>query len=169
MERLDFIFSYWVYAWYLLFWFKIIDTYNPKFAIIVGIVENLAILVLMFYYHTKIRFRILFVIMMIIAKIIPIYTIWNEKITSKDIIATFILFIIYCRSPTSTRSSSVTDSPPTVNSSAATLDRGSDRIQGSDSRSAKPSGIDTSASSRSAGSVIAVLFLSLLQLTYLLM
>jgi Ca2+/Na+ antiporter len=33
--------------------------------------------------------------MMMILKLIPIYTIWNEKITRKDIIATFILFMIY--------------------------------------------------------------------------
>ena len=33
--------------------------------------------------------------MMIILKIIPLYTIWNDKINYKDIFFTFILFIIY--------------------------------------------------------------------------
>ena len=33
--------------------------------------------------------------MMIILKIIPLYSIWNTKIGNKDIIWTFILFIIY--------------------------------------------------------------------------
>ena len=85
MERIDFIFSYWIFAWYLLYIFKIVDAYNPKFAIIAGLIENLCILLMMIYYNTKIKLVILFVIMMIILKIIPIYTIWNKNIQSKDI------------------------------------------------------------------------------------
>ena len=95
MERIDFIFSYWIFAWYLLYIFKIVDAYNPKFAIIAGLMENFCILLMMFYYSTKLKLVILFVIMMIILKIIPIYTIWNKHIHSKDIVATFVLFLIY--------------------------------------------------------------------------
>ena len=94
MERPDFIFSYWIFAWYLLYLLGIV-TYNPKFAILIGIVENICIILLMFYYNTKIRLVLLFIIMMILLKLIPIYTIWHSKINKKDIILTIILFIIY--------------------------------------------------------------------------
>ena len=95
MEKIYFIFSYWIFIWYLLYYFKIINIYNPKFAIIIGIIENSIIIILMLYYRTKIKLVLLFIIMMIILKIIPLYTIRNDKINYKDIFFTFILFIIY--------------------------------------------------------------------------
>jgi hypothetical protein len=95
MVRIDFIFSYWIFIWYLLYFFRILDVYNPKFVIIIGIIENIGILVLMLYYRTHLKLVLLFIIMTIILKIIPIYTIYYEPIHSKDIVATFILFIIY--------------------------------------------------------------------------
>lgn len=94
MERLDLVFSYWIFVWYLLYFFGF-KLYNPKFAIILGISVNLIILFLMFYYNTKYYLILLFIIVVTIQKIIPIYTIWNDKIQNKDIIATFILIIIY--------------------------------------------------------------------------
>ena len=94
MEKVYFIFSYWIFLWYLLYFFKIVN-YNPKFAIIIGIIENICILLLMIFYNTKVKLFLLFILMMIILKIIPLYSIWNKKIQNRDIIATFILFIIY--------------------------------------------------------------------------
>ena len=95
MERPDFVFSYWIFAWYLLYFFGFFKLYNPKFAIILGIIQNLIMLFLLFYYNTKFYLILLFIIVVTIQKIIPIYTIWNDKIQNKDIIATFILFIVY--------------------------------------------------------------------------
>ena len=97
MERVDFIFSYWVFLWYILFYFGIINVYvfNPKFAILLGLVENIIILFLMIYYKTKLHLIVAFFIMMILLKILPIYTIWNTKIRIQDILATLVLFLIY--------------------------------------------------------------------------
>jgi len=94
MTRIDFIFSYWLFLWYLLYLFRIVN-YNPKFAILCGFIENISILSLMFYYGTKKKLILLFFIMFILLKIIPLYSIWNTKITAKDITATTFLFIIY--------------------------------------------------------------------------
>lgn len=94
MFRPDFIFSYWIFAWFLLYYFGIV-TFNPKFAIICGIFENLFIVALMFYYHTKIKLIFLFLIMFLLLKAIPILSIWREKMQFHDIIATFVLFIVY--------------------------------------------------------------------------
>ena len=78
--RLDYVFSYWILAWYLLYIAKI-TKYSPKFVLILGIIENSFII---------------FILLNIFIKIIPYYTVRNDKIIKKDIIATIILFIIYC-------------------------------------------------------------------------
>jgi len=94
MTRIDFIFSYWIFLWYLLYLFRIVN-YNPKFAILCGFIENISIFFLMFYYGTKKKLILLFFIMFVLLKIIPLYSIWNTKITARDITATIVLFIIY--------------------------------------------------------------------------
>lgn len=94
MIRVDYIFSYWIFFWYILYICNFIK-YNPKFAIILGFIENLCILLLMFYYNTKYRLIFLFLIMMFLLKILPLYSIWNTKITINDIYFTSILFIAY--------------------------------------------------------------------------
>jgi hypothetical protein len=95
MERYDFIFSYWILAWYLLYYFNIIDTYNPTFALIIALLQNILIILLMVYYNTKLYYIILFIIVVILIKCIPLYTIKNKNIAKKDILTTFILFTIY--------------------------------------------------------------------------
>jgi len=93
--RLDYVFSYWIVAWYLLYIAKI-TKYNPKFVLILGIIENSFLLLFMIIYKTKISSIVIFIILNIFIKIIPYYTVRNDKIIKKDIIATIILFIIYC-------------------------------------------------------------------------
>jgi len=94
LTRPDYIFSYWIFIWYLLYIVGV-KTYNPKFAIIIGTIENLCTVLLMLYYNTRTKLIILFIVMMTILKLIPLITLWTTKIYSKDIIATGILFIIY--------------------------------------------------------------------------
>jgi hypothetical protein len=92
--RFDYLFSYWIFIWYLLYFFHITD-YNPKFILICAIIENIILLFFMIYYNTQLSVIILFLIGMFIIKIIPIYTIWNTIIRWKDILFTFILLFIY--------------------------------------------------------------------------
>lgn len=93
--RLDFIFSYWIFFWYLLYIFGLVTQYNPKFAIICGLIENIMIIFLMFYFHTSMKLIILFTIMSIVLKIVPLYTLWKTKIKWIDIKMTFLLFFVY--------------------------------------------------------------------------
>ena len=95
MLRVDFIFSYWIFLWYLLYIFGIVKNYNPKFAILCGTMENIIIVLLMFYYKTKTILVLLFLIMFLLLKGIPLCTLWNTKIHFKDVMATILLFIIY--------------------------------------------------------------------------
>lgn len=94
MVRIDYIFSYWIFFWYLLYICSF-TKYNPKIVIILGFIQNICILLLMIYYNTKSRLIFLFFIMMFLLKIIPLYTIWNTKIRLDDIYFTGILFIVY--------------------------------------------------------------------------
>jgi hypothetical protein len=95
MLRVDLIFSYWLFLWYILYVFNLTN-YNPKIALLCGVVENLIIIGLMVYYNTNIRLLILFVIMFVLLKIIPLVTIWNNPINYKDdIMRTLALFLIY--------------------------------------------------------------------------
>lgn len=92
--RFDYLFSYWIFVWYLLYFFRI-TKYNPKFVLICGIIENIILLFFMIYYKTNLNVIIFFIIGMFIIKIIPTYTIWNTIIKRRDILFTFILFFIY--------------------------------------------------------------------------
>jgi hypothetical protein len=94
MLRIDFILSYWIFFWYLLYVFNW-TPYSPKFALILGTIENLIILAFMFVYNTRPRFIVLFAIMVFLIKILPLYFIWNKKIQKQDIFATVGLFVIY--------------------------------------------------------------------------
>ena len=88
------VFSYWIFAWYLLYISKITN-YNPKFLIILGLIENAVMLSMMILFHTKIVNIIWFIFINIILKVIPLYTLWNDKIKRQDILISIILFMVY--------------------------------------------------------------------------
>lgn len=92
--RFDYLFSYWIFVWYLLYFFHITN-YNPKFVFICGIIENLILLCSMIYYKTNINVIVFFIFGMFLIKIIPLYLIWNTIIKLRDILFTLILFFIY--------------------------------------------------------------------------
>ena len=95
MIRADFIFSHWLFLWYLLYIFGFATDFNPKFALIVAFITNIVRCCFMILVNTDKTVIFLFVMAMSIIKIIPLITIWNTKITLIDIIFTFQLFFIY--------------------------------------------------------------------------
>jgi hypothetical protein len=91
--RPDFIFSYWIFLWWILYALKIVDI-NPKFAIILGLIANSIMLIL--YIYIKEYYVILpFIIINTFIKIIPLMHVWNTKITFNDVFFTLLLFAIY--------------------------------------------------------------------------
>jgi len=94
LQRLDLIFSYWIFAWYLLYITKI-TTYSPKFIIILGIIENIILLFFMIQNGSTIETIIKFIVINTIIKFLPYYSMRNDKIIQKDIVASIVLFIIY--------------------------------------------------------------------------
>ena len=95
MLRLDLIFSYWILFWYILYITKTITCCSPKFALFLGIIENIVLLFYISFNGASLSTIIKFIVIIVVMKIIPYYTIRNDKIVIKDIIVTLMLFVIY--------------------------------------------------------------------------
>jgi hypothetical protein len=93
-ERYDFVFSYWIFAWFILFELKLV-AYNPKIALIVGLIINCLQFMFMVYWLNSIFGIISFFVINLFIKIIPLYLIFNTKTSSIDIYAMIGLFFIY--------------------------------------------------------------------------
>ena len=92
--RFDFVFSYWIFLWYLLYEWKFTQ-YNPKFALAVGLIENLLYLLCMIFYKNSIVTIWLFVIVNFFIKILPLYMVIETTVRKSDIVFSFALFCVY--------------------------------------------------------------------------
>ena len=92
--RFDLVFSYWIFLWYLLYEWKFTQ-YNPKFALVIGLVENSIYLLSMLFYKNSMRTIILFVIINIFIKILPLYMVIETTVQKRDIVFSFALFCVY--------------------------------------------------------------------------
>lgn len=88
------IFSYWIFIWFLLYYFKF-TKYNPLFILILGYIITLGELIYLISKKTNIYNLIKFVIINIIIKLIPILLIYNTKITFKDLEISLYIILIY--------------------------------------------------------------------------
>ena len=94
MIRPDLIFSYWVFVWWLAYMYKLTH-FNPRFAIMLGIIENIFMVGLMKYVGTPSKYIIFFLVMFVVMKGVPYYTVQNTHILKKDVLFTFALFALY--------------------------------------------------------------------------
>ena len=92
--RADLVFSYWIYLWYVLYAFKMIK-FSPKFALTLGLIDNIIMLVLMFVYGTSTETIFYFIVVNTLIKIVPLYYLRNEDFVRKDIYFTCFLFFIF--------------------------------------------------------------------------
>jgi hypothetical protein len=92
--RPDFIFYYWIFIWFLLYWFKI-TKYNPKFLLILGILENLLTIGLTVYYKTNVFYIIYFIVVLFFMKVLPLYLVWNNKNNIRDLKRSVLIYIFY--------------------------------------------------------------------------
>jgi len=97
--RPDLVFTYWIFAWYLAYITKL-TKYNPKWGLLLGIIENcISLLLVFFVFKAKITYTDfgLLIAIVIITKMLPFYTIYRTRTTTtkNDIYALFVLAIIY--------------------------------------------------------------------------
>ena len=81
-------------AWYVAYMVKFTD-YIPKFALIVGILENLVVLFYMIRFGSNFRTISRYMGVNAVIKVLPLYTVRNDPIRIKDIIATAVYFLIF--------------------------------------------------------------------------
>jgi hypothetical protein len=94
MVRLDFIFSYWIFIWYLAYAIGF-TTISPKFALVVGLLENIIMFSYIAFVGTPIGTLMKFGFSNLIMKIIPLYLLRGEPIKQTDILMTLCIFAIY--------------------------------------------------------------------------
>jgi uncharacterized membrane-anchored protein YitT (DUF2179 family) len=94
IPRFDFTFSYWIFAWFVLYELKITN-YNPKFALLFAFVLNVIQLLTRIFYKNNLAYIFLFVFANTFLKAIPLYILKNDKIVYSDIMATIYVFIAY--------------------------------------------------------------------------
>ena len=92
--RADLVFSYWIFAWFILYEFRFTE-YSPKFPLILGVIDNLIMLFLMLLYGTSKRTIFYFIVINTLIKVMPLYYLRNESIQLNDIYFTFGLFLLF--------------------------------------------------------------------------
>lgn len=116
----DKILTYWILVWYILYMFRIV-TINPKFALIMGLIINMIMLLFIIRVADMVNI-FYFLIVVSITKIIPILTIWNSKIHTNDIyytadvVCTYLVWLYVTNSmynPVTALKQSVTSYKPT--------------------------------------------------------
>jgi hypothetical protein len=105
--RPDFMFSYWIFAWFIVYYiiqkisnpssFSFIkQNLNPKLAIIIALIENIGLFGFLLIQKTQLYVLFTFIITTTIFKIIPIYLVYDHTILfPNDIITVVLLFILY--------------------------------------------------------------------------
>ena len=87
------IFSYWIFLWFLLFYFKII-TYNPYYFLLIGLIF-VVFQAGLYLYFSNFEKLFYFIIINPIIKIIPLILIHNMPRSRSDILFGILLFVIY--------------------------------------------------------------------------
>ena len=93
-NRFDFVFSYWIFAWYI-FYALGVTTYSPKAFLILSVSINVLIFLLMIYYKNLLIYIVLFIVANFIIKVAPIFFLRNVSNKPRDYYAGLGLFIIY--------------------------------------------------------------------------
>ena len=92
--RFDFVFSYWIFAWYVLYIFRV-TTFIPKIALVVGVIHNTIMLLMMIYYKNDWIHIATFCFINTFIKVIPLWTVRNDPYRWKDFYALVVYFMIY--------------------------------------------------------------------------
>ena len=95
--RIDFVFSFWIFAWFLLYIFGH-TTFSPFFVLILGIIHNTSYFIKNMYKKSKVSSQLLFVIGNFVLKIMPaLYFVMKKKtkVLFRDVMFTIGLFIVH--------------------------------------------------------------------------
>ena len=92
--RFDLVFSYWIFAWYVLYALQL-TTFNPKIALVIGLIHNTGLLLTMIYYKNDWIHIATFCFINTFIKVIPLWTVRNDPYRWKDFYAFVIYYMIH--------------------------------------------------------------------------
>lgn len=92
--RIDLVFSYWIFFWFVLYYFHFTN-YSPKFVILIGLFHNSIMLIMMLLYGTSRRTIIYFIIINTLIKLLPLYYLRYKSITWREIQFSGVIFIAF--------------------------------------------------------------------------
>lgn len=104
--RFDFLFSYWLLIWFIIYYFispsdskivKFITNYmNPIYGLLFALIENIIVFIFIIKSHFEWWWFFIYIFMMVSIKILPIYLLQNSKIQFiPNIISFGIIFGLY--------------------------------------------------------------------------
>ena len=94
LESYSYIFSYWLFIWYLLYIFDI-TKYNPKLILQFALLHNIIVLIFQILMNDNICSSGIFVCGMIYLKVIPLYTIKDTKVNCYDIRMSVFIYLLF--------------------------------------------------------------------------
>ena len=95
--RFEFTFSYWIFAWFVLYYFRI-TSFNPKIWLVIALFINVFVEVYRISFTRFIRSwtdNLIYIVVDVIIKLIPIWIIRNTSVTLDDFFAGIGLFIVF--------------------------------------------------------------------------
>ena len=92
--RFDYVFSYWIFAWYVLYAFNL-TTFHPKIALVIGLIHNTGLLLTMIYYKNDWIHIATFCFINTFIKVIPLWTVRNDPYQWKDFYALVVYYMIH--------------------------------------------------------------------------
>lgn len=94
LESYSYIFSYWLFIWYLLFIFDI-TKYNPKLILQFALLHNIIVLIYQMLMNENICANGIFICGMIYLKVIPLYTIKDTKVNCYDLRVSVLVYLLF--------------------------------------------------------------------------
>ena len=94
MVEIEFLFSTWIFVWFILYYIGLIE-YSPVLILMIGLLQNAYVIGLMAINKVRFLTIIQFATIVFFAKFIPFYLIRNDKIKVDDIIFSLLLFNLY--------------------------------------------------------------------------
>ena len=96
LHNFTYLFSYWIFLWFVFYYFGYFTEYNPKLALMAGMAFEIYLITLMFFNAVSIKYILIFFLIQFFTKVIPLYFLRNKSINLiPDLISTIIVFSIY--------------------------------------------------------------------------
>ena len=91
-DRFDFIFSYWLFAWWGLYALQV-TRFSPKLWLLAGVLYEIGLFGILLIYHYPAPYNILFVAINLIIKGVPLWVMRNEP--ARGVWPGVVLFGVY--------------------------------------------------------------------------